>query len=152
MSDDTRTDIGVPQIRAALDTAVHSDPHHIEFPPPICDWPRLCGPTCRFPRYLHHGQAHGLTATVLIHLGYNSDLLKALDCEYEIGELIHPGVKIHHSRHKALTRIHPDGLQLLAYLQNRQHTRHTWTRISAQALRRNRLLPFLDVRKRPWLH
>jgi hypothetical protein len=71
----------------------------VERPEPVCSWPKLCGQqACRFPRYFRGGEPAGLVAYILLELGYPGDLLKALDTEYEIGEVLHPGVKIARSR------------------------------------------------------
>lgn len=125
----------------------------IERPEPPCGWPRLCSEqACRFPRYYRDGQPTGLVSHVLLRLGYPSDLLKALDMEYELGEVLHPGVKIGRSRNPALVRIDVPGRQLLSFLQDRQKLGRSWNSISAEAVRRERTLAFLDARRRPWLY
>lgn len=125
----------------------------VEGPEPACDWPRLCHENfCRFPRYLRDGEPNGLVACLLIELGYPLDLLKDLDVEYELGEVLHPGVKIGRSRNPALTRIDRPALKLLAYLQDAQKIGWSWSDIAAYAFRPRWMIARLDKRRRPWLY
>lgn len=125
--------------------------HTVEEPEPTCDLPNLCGPACRYPRYYRNGPS-GLVGNVLVELGYPSELLKALDCEYEIGEVLHPGVKIGRSRNPALNRVEPAALALLGFFQNSQKLGWSWNRIVEEALRPKSWFTRLDARRRPWLY
>jgi hypothetical protein len=146
--------ITVDMVKAALMQIVQGQPDIVEAPEPVCEWPRLCGDLgCRFPRYQRGGGPVGLTAHVLLELGYPLDVLKELDCEYEIGEVMHPGVKIARSRNAALARIDRRGMALLGYLQDNQKTGRSWSGVAAWAYRPlYKVIPFLDSRRRPWLY
>lgn len=125
----------------------------VEAPEPVCDWKNLCGPAgCRYPRYFRGQHPAGLTSHVLLELGYPRDLLKALDTEYEVGEVLHPGVKIGRSRNPALGRIDYSGRALLSFLQERQKLGRSWGDLAAEAVKPRRMIPYLDARRRPWLY
>lgn len=144
--------ITAAQVVNALNAVVVRRPGVIEQPEPKCDWHRLCGESCRFPRYFRAGGPSGLVANVLIGLGYPVDLLKALDHEFEIGEVLHPGVKIGRSRNAALSRIDSPGVSLLAFLQDSQKLGRSWSRIATDATRPAWMITYLDKRRRPWLY
>ncbi len=155
MSEDTLTRIiTVPMIRNALNLVCFHAPDQVEEPEPACDWSaKLCPrDQCLFPRYFRDGQANGLTAQVLLGLGYPVELLKDLDREYEMGEVLHPGVKIGRSRNAALGRIVPAGMALLSFLQENQKTGLSWGEIATLAFRPRALLvpKIVDSRRRPW--
>lgn len=159
MPDDTLTRLGkaqiitVDRIHQALDVATARLGETVEPPEPRCDYIRLCGNQfCRFPRYYYGAEPTGLTAHVLIELGYPVDLLKALDCEYEIGEVLHPGVKIGRSRNPALARIVKPGMALLVYIQEHQKCGWSWEDIAHHAFRPRWSVKYLDCRRRPWLY
>lgn len=145
--------ISVAMIHDALNLVTYHDGGHVEGPELPCQWPQLCAPTfCRFPRYARHGAPTGLTAHVLSELGYPLQVLKELDLEYEIGEVLHTGVKIARSRNAALVRIDRRGVALLGYLQNHQKVGWSWARIAEQAFRSSWMIRRLDARRRPWLY
>ena len=156
MSDDTllrRQQITVDMVHGALNLVTFHRPDLIEDPEPVCAWSKLCGSKgCRFPRYFRDGAATGLAATVLVELGYPVDVLKDLDTEYEIGEVLHPGVKIARSRNIALTRIDRRGVALLAFLQEHQKVGWSWSAIAERAFRPRWTIARLDARRRPWLY
>lgn len=119
---------------------------------PECDWPRLCGRNCQFPRYFRDGKPNGLVAHVLVELGYPTGLLKELDVEYEMSEVLHPGVKIGRSRNPALLRIDRSGRRLLSFMQERQKLGRSWNQLSVEAIKPRLMIPYLDARRRPWLY
>ncbi len=145
--------ITVGAVKNALNLVTYHEPTHIEDPEPVCEWPRLCAEDyCRFPRYHRAGQPVGLVANVLIQVGLPIEVLKELDREYEIGEVLHPGVKIGRSRNAALSRIDRRGVALLSYLQDNQKVGWTWGEIGLQAFRPRWMIKRLDARRRPWLY
>ncbi len=155
MPDDLVTDrvLTVEHIRTALDALLVDGKDTVEAPEPVCQWPRLCGPQgCRFPRYARNGDATGLVAKVLLGLGYPVQLLLDLDREYEMSEVLHPGVKIGRSRNAALSRIDERGMALLTYLQDRQKTGVSWGELHRTAFARKKLLRGRDRRRRPWCY
>jgi len=144
--------ITVDMVHEALNLACFHYGTTVEAAEPACDWPRLCGSSCQFPRYHRGGLPVGLTAQVLIELGYPTDLLKELDREYEMSEVLHPGVKIARSRNLALRRIEPAGLYLLAFLQDNQKNNWSWNKIAETAFKPRWMIKRLDARRRPWLY
>lgn len=156
MSEDTllvRRQITLADVKQALLLVTYRLGECVEAPEPPCSWLGLCGPQgCRFPRYYRGAEPCGLVAHILIELGFPRDLLKALDAEYEVGEVLHPGVKIGRSRNAALGRIDKPGIQLLAFLQGQQKEGKSWNAIAAEAFRPRRMIPYLDARRRPWLY
>ena len=144
--------ISVDRVCQAVNRVVFDKPAQVEAPAQHCAFPRLCGKTrCRFPRYFD-GEPVGVVANTLIRLGFSSTLLKDLDCEYEMGELIHPGVKIGNSRNQALARIDPKGMALLAWLQAQGKHRLTLSQLHVQAFRPRKGMRYFDRRRRPWLY
>ncbi len=140
-------------VQAALAMVTFEHPDMIETIEPSCRWPRLCGDSgCTFPRYYRNGHPNGLVAHVLAGLGYPHELLKALDCEYEIGEVLHPGVRITNARNVALTRMDDRGRALLGFCQAQQRLGFSWRRIAHEAFRPRRMVQLLDARRRPWLY
>jgi hypothetical protein len=154
MSENTLTrPITVDKLHEALNLVCFHDGDTIESPEPPCDWPKLCGDaSCRFPRYYRSRHPVGLTSQVLIEVGYPVDLLKDLDCEYEVGEVLHPGVKIGRSRNAALARLDSQGVALLSYVQNHSKIGWSWNDIVREAFRPRRMIRRLDARRRPWLY
>lgn len=158
MSEDTLTRIRkaqiitVPRIKEAIDLVCFHQGSTVEGPEPGCDWKKLCGQSCHFPRYYNGRGPVGLTANVLVELGYPVDLLKSLDCEYEISEVLHPGVKIGRARNPALLRIVEPGRKLLTFLQDHQKVGWSWNQIALAAFRPRRTIKYLDNRRRPWLY
>lgn len=154
MPEDTLTRaISSSDVMAAMHLVVIDSGDFVEAPEPVCAWPKLCSAlSCQFPRYFRDGHPSGLTAHILLELGYPRDLLKALDAEYEIGEVLHPGVKITRSRNNALYRIQQPGMALLAFLQERQKLGRSWLDLSVAAVRPKRMITYLDKRRRPWLY
>lgn len=144
--------ITVDMIREAVNLVVFTQgPTTVEAPEPPCDFPKLCGPKhCRFPRYARHGEPVGLVGKTLLQLGYPSKLLLDLDREHELGEVIHPGVKIGNSRNAALARIGPKGMDLLIWLQEQQKSGRTWGDLTMTAFGPKRLLRGRDRKRRPW--
>lgn len=145
--------ITVDMLHNALNLVTYHFGAVLEGPEPPCDWTRLCGQRfCRFPRYHRKGEPIGLTAHVLVELGMPVQLLRDLDCEYEVGEVLHPGVKIGRSRNAALSRVDRPGVALLSYLQDHQKIGWDWQRIAVQAFRPRWMIRRLDARRRPWLY
>lgn len=145
--------ITVDIVHAALNLVTYEHPEHVEPQEPVCDWRKLCGDHgCKFPRYSRGGKPVGLTAHLLIQLGYPLDLLKALDFEFEIGELLHPGVKIGQSRNLALLRLDSKAMALLVFLQNHSKLGRSWSELAVDAFRPRRMIKRLDARRRPWLY
>jgi hypothetical protein len=143
--------ITIDRLREALNLLCYHHGATVAEPEPVCDWPKLCGPSCRFPRYYRTGPA-GLTARTLIEVGYPTDLLKDLDCEYEVGEVLHPGVKIGRSRNAALTRLGYPGVALLSFVQDHSTIGWSYNKIVLAAFRPRRTIKRLDARRRPWLY
>lgn len=146
--------ITVEMVRTAINIVVfESGPRTVESPELPCEYRRLCDETfCRFPRYSRNGAAVGLVAKVLVQLGYPQQLLLDLDREHEMGEVIHPGVKLRRSRNAALTRIDAKGIELLNYLQEHQKTGVSWGDLSLLAFGPNWTPKLIDRRRRPWLY
>lgn len=143
-------------VRTALNLVVYQQgPRTVERPERDCGW-EVCADNeeriCYFPRYSRNGAAVGLTAKILIQLGYPVQLLLDLDREYEMGEILHPGVKIGRSRNQALARIEPSGVALLTFIQERQKLDLTWGGISLQAIEPSWAPRMVDRRRRPWLY
>lgn len=152
MSEVVARTITKDQVMTALNL-VSWNHDQVEDPEPVCEWPRLCGDQgCRFPRYQRDGEPTGLIAHILLELGYPKDLLKALDTEYEVGEVLHPGVKIGRSRNAALARLDSSGMDLLVFLQERQKSGRSWSDLGVLAVRPRRTLKVLDRRGRSWLY
>jgi hypothetical protein len=144
--------ITVEDLHEALNLICYHEGDTVESPDPVCDWQRLCGQHCKFPRYFRHGGPVGLTAHTLVEVGYPMDLLKAMDCEYEVGEVLHPGVKIGRSRNAALARLDNKGVALLEYVQNHSKVGWSWSDIVTHAFRPTWTVKYLDSRRRPWLY
>jgi hypothetical protein len=145
--------ITVDMIHQALNLVTFHHGERVEAPELPCAWKRLCDENyCRFPKYFRNGSPTGLTAHVLMELGYPSTLLRDLDCEYEVGEVLHPGVKIGRSRNAALGRIDRRGIALLAYLQDHQKVGWSWSDIADKAFQPRWMIARLDKRRRPWLY
>lgn len=145
--------ITLDQLREAIDLVCFRHGHTVEAPEPVCEWPNLCDQSyCRFPRYARSGEPSGLTAHVLVQVGYPKGLLAELDREFEVGEVLHPGVKIGRSRNAALRRLDRRGRALLGYLQNHQKLGWSWNDIVDQAFRPGWMIKRLDARRRPWLY
>lgn len=153
MSETTLTrHISVAALHEALNQICANVGGTVEAPEPVCEWRRLCGDQgCRFPRYYRHG-ASGLTARILLEVGLPVDLLLALNREYEVGELLHPGVKIGRSRNAALARIDRPGVALLSFIQDHQKVGWSYDDIAIAAFRSRRMIRRLDARRRPWLY
>lgn len=145
--------IDVDMVHRALNLVTYHFGQTVEALEPVCDWPRLCHEHfCRFPRYSRNAEPVGLVGHVLLELGLPISLLKDLDMEYELGEVLHPGVKIASSRNPALRRIDRRGIALLAYLQDHQKLSWSWADIAEQAFRPRWMIQRLDKRRRPWLY
>lgn len=144
--------ITVDQVHEALNLVTFHLGDTVEELEPRCEWFKLCGERyCRFPRYYNNGP-HGLVANTLVELGYPQDLLKQLDWEYEISEVLHPRVKIGRSRNPALARLDRRGIALLAYCQDHQKVGWSWSDIVERAFRPRWTIARLDARRRPWLY
>lgn len=146
--------IPVTRVRTAIDLVVFAGgPGTVEAPEPPCEFTKLCSAQfCRFPRYSRNGAPTGLIGRILLQLGYPQQLLSDLDREHEIGEVMHPGVKIRRSRNAALCRIDERGMALLGYLQENQKVGISWGDLSALALGASWAPKLIDRRKRPWLY
>jgi hypothetical protein len=145
--------INVDRVHEALNLAAFHYGSTVEDPEPQCEFSQLCDQGfCRFPRYSRDGLPAGLTANVLAGLGLPIEVLKDLDWEYEVGEVLHPGVKVARSRNAALRRIDEPGMALLAFLQDHQKVGWSWSKIAEQAFRPRWMIPRLDSRRRPWLY
>ncbi len=158
MSDDVITSgavnnrpIPIETIREAVDIVVFSHgPATVEAPEPQCDYPKLCGEHCTYPRYARNGEPTGLVGKVLIQLGFPLKLLLDLDREHEMSELLHPGVKIGRSRNAALIRLGPKGIALLTFFQENQKSGKSWGNLSREAFGPKKLLRRRDMKRRPW--
>jgi hypothetical protein len=151
MPDVAQRRITTAMVQEALHLVVFDSPLTVQSAEPPCAWPRLCGErSCQFPRYFRDGAPAGLVARILLQLGYSTELLKDLDREHEVGEVVHPGVKIDRSRNAALRRIDDDGVKLLGFLQERQSGGLSWSALTVAALGPRPLLAFMDRRRRPW--
>lgn len=155
MPDDVQTEsdfLVLATVRDALNVVVYEGSGRVDPSEPACDWIALCGvQACKFPRYFR-GEPTGLIAHTLIQLGFDTHLLKDLDCEYEVGEVMHPGVKIHNSRNIELLRVEPRAISLLGWIQKRRHSGMTWGELSCAAFTPYRLLAPIDRKRRPWLY
>ncbi len=155
MSDEVSTSferlITVDAVKEAVHIVVFTTgPTTREKPEPPCEFGKLCGPQhCRFPRYARDGEPVGLVGKVLIQLGYPIKLLHDLDREHELGEVLHPGVKITSSRNAALCRLGYKGIALLGWLQENQK-KDTWGNLSSTAFGPKKLLRRRDAKRRPW--
>lgn len=155
MPDDVLTQngaISVDKVCQALNRVIFETPQRQEVPPAQCAWPRLCGKgSCRFPRYFDT-EPRGVVGKTLIRLGFPSTVLKELDTEYKVGEVLHPGVEIDRSRNQALTRIDPRGIALLAWFQDQAKHRLTWSQLHVRAFKPRKGLKYFDRKARPWLY
>lgn len=143
--------ITLDMVHNALSLVVYERPGFAESAQP-CDWTKLCGEQgCKFPRYFR-GEPAGLTSYLLLELGYPAAMLKDLDCEYECGEVLHPGVKIQNSRHPALLRLDDKALALLGWIQQRQTSGMTWNELHLAAFAPYRFVGPFDRKRRPWLY
>lgn len=156
MSDDLLTKPGalsVDKVCQAVSFVLFTYPAMVEAPASNCAFPRLCGKAfCRFPRYFQDDQPFGVVAKALIRLGYPAKLLKDLDCEHEMGEVLHPGVKINNSRNQALARIDPKGMALLTWVQEQSRDKPLYHQLHLRAMTPRKGLKFTDRRRRPWLY
>jgi hypothetical protein len=144
--------IHVNRLREAVNLVCLHDGGTVEPPEPVCDYSALCGlEGCKFPRYFRCGPV-GLVAQVLLEVGFPADLLRAMDREYEVGEVLHPGVKIGRSRNAALARLDKQGVALLSFLQDHQKIGWSYHDIAVAAFRPRRMIRRLDARRRPWLY
>lgn len=144
--------ICVDTVVKAVGRVVFESPARIEAFSPPCGWPKMCGrKSCRFPRYFH-GAPYGVVGNTLIKLGFPSTLLKDLDTEYQLGEVLHPGVKISRSRNEALGRIDDKGVALLTWLQSQAKHELTWAQLHVKAFRPRKGLRVFDRKDRPWLY
>ena len=145
--------ITVDLVHQALNQVVARHGATVETPEPACEWPQLCDQKfCRFPRYFRDGSETGLIAHVLLRLGLPVQLLRDLECEYELGEVMHPGVKIGRSRNPVLGRFDNRSMALLQYLQDHQKTGWSWRKIADRAFDVRWMIRRLDARRRPWLY
>lgn len=138
-----RRKIHVSDIRAALEEIVAANPEHAD-PRVEDDLP---------PRYVAQGKPTCLVAMVLMKLGFSIGVLKALDAEPRIGDVINPGgARIAESRHPALRRIDPIALRLLCHIQDQQDRGCRWKQIVTSAFQRHRHFgAYWDRRQKPWL-
>lgn len=137
-----RRKISVTDVRTALVEVVSEDPEHAD-PRVVDDLP---------PRYIAQGEPVCLVAKVLTRLGFSVGVLKQLDTEPRIGDILHKGVKVAESRHPALRKIDPVALRLLAYVQDQQDRGQKWANIVGEAFNRSRYLPVRwDQKRKPWL-
>ncbi len=102
-------------------------------------------------RYVEHDEPHGLVALVMTRLGFSTGVLKALDQEHPLGELLECGVRVAESRHPALRKLDPRARQLLGFVQGGQDAGLAWERILADAFSPRRWFPGRDRLRRPWL-
>lgn len=138
-----KSKIGVDLVRAAMNEIVVTAPTHVDH-----------RATDGLPaRYVEHGQPVCLVAKILVRLGYSVAVLKELDREYPMGEIIHAGVQIGRSRHPALRKLSPEALALLQFLQDQQDRGLSWGRIAVKAFQsKGMMLAKFDKRERPWLY
>lgn len=135
--------IDVDQVRTAMNEVVFTAPGHVD---------RRAENTLP-ARYVEHGEPVCLVAKILMKLGYSIGVLKELDREYPMGEIVHAGVLIGSSRHPALRKIQPEAIALLQFLQDRQDRGWTWSQIALKAFEpKGLMLAKFDQRNRPWLY
>ncbi len=106
------------------------------------------------PRYLGlDGAPNSLVAYVLLKLGLDETVLRQLDHEFPIGELLSSGVRISESRNPAVAAFEDDALKLLDYLQDCQDGGLPWMDCYLDAYAKpSRFIPTRYVReRRPWL-
>lgn len=145
-------EINVEMVAQAVGRVAFSSPVCVEKYAAACAWPRLCGKQfCTYPRYFD-GAPQGIVARTLIELGYPVAMLKDLDTEYRVGEVLHPGVEIDKSRNQALTRIDAKGMALLAWFHTQAKHQLIFSQLHVKAFRPRRGLRLLDRRDRPWLY
>ncbi len=103
-------------------------------------------------RYVDKDEPSCLVAKVLAKLGFSLGVLRALDQEHPVGELLQPGVKVAESRHPALRKIDPLARQLLQYIQDCQDRGDRWARIVDTALTPSAWTHRRwEQRRKPWL-
>jgi hypothetical protein len=134
--------ISVDEVSRELKAVALADPEHVD---PTADEEHLV------PQYVHHGRPNCLVARVLVRLGYSTDLLRDLDRERPVGELLHSGVRVSESRHPGLRRIDPVALKLLQYCQDQQDRGQRWGAIVADAFTLSRWFAWRDRARKPWL-
>lgn len=146
MSTDTSviTTIHCDDVKQALLAVVETNPYRVD--PRTVDEIR--------PRYLgHDGKPNSLVAHILLRLGLDENVLRQLDYEFPLGELLSSGVRISESRNPALARFEDKALALLDYLQDCQDGGLPWADCYLDAYAKpSRLIPVKYVReRRPWL-
>lgn len=100
-------------------------------------------------RYLVAGKPNCLVAKVMARLGFSTTVLRALDREHAIGNVIHPGVRLSESRHPALRALDARTLALLQHIQDCQDAGQRWGAIARKAF--SPAPWFLPERSKPWL-
>lgn len=103
-------------------------------------------------RYVHHGRPNCLVAHTLTRLGFSMSVLRALDREHGVGNVVDAGVPLIESRHPALRRIDPLALRLLDFVQARQDDGERWASVVRDAFHRHRYFgEYWDRKRKPWL-
>ncbi len=136
--------ITVAEVREILIALVESDPERVD--PRTVDDLR--------PRYLGLDNAPNcLVAHLLIKIGFDEHLLRQLDHEFPLGNILDAGVRISESRHPAVAEFDPKALALLDYLQDCQDGGLPWMDCYLDAFAKpSRFIPMRYVReRRPWL-
>lgn len=137
----TSRKITVDDVKTALETVALTDPDHID---------RRAAEGLP-ARYIDRGKPDCLVARSLAKLGFSTGVLKALDQEHPVGEILHAGVRVEESRHPALRKIDPLALRLLQYVQDQQDNGQRWGRIVADAFSTSVWRTPFDHRRKPWL-
>lgn len=130
-------------IHEVLIDIVIEDPDHVD--------PRT--PSEVRPRYMGETAPNCLVGNVLAALGFGVDVLRELDAEFPLGELLSSGIRIGESTNPALQRFELDALALLVFLQDGQDAGLTWFQCLAHAFAKpSRFIPAKYVKeRRPWL-
>ncbi len=104
------------------------------------------------PRYVDQGQPNCLVALVLTRFGITLGVLRQLDREHPVGDIVHAGVRVAESRHPALKRFAPAAIDLLDHVQRQQDYGVAWGRIVGVCFTRTRFAPdWYERRRKPWL-
>lgn len=137
----SKPSITVADVKGALETVARADPDHVDR-----------RPAEGLPsRYVEQGKPACLVARALARLGFSVGVLKALDAERPVGELLAPGVRVEESRHPALRKLDPMALRLLQYVQDQQDSGRRWGRVVGDAFTTSVWRGPFDRRRKPWL-
>lgn len=136
--------VTVGQVEKVAAEIVEADPFHQD--------PRT--PTEIRPRYWADDKPNCLVGNILMGLGFESVVLKQLDAEFPLGELLSSGIRISESRNPALLGFDNKTMDLLSFLQDGQDQGYTWSQCheGAFAAKSWYVPEALDRKQRPWLY